>query len=41
MKKLLILLALTAAAPAYANTCIDTRQIDSSKSRDGHTWFSR
>ena len=37
MKKLLILLALTAAAPAYANTCIDTRQIDSSKSRDGHT----
>ncbi len=37
MRKLLILLALTAAAPAYANTCIDTRQIDSSKSTDGHT----
>jgi hypothetical protein len=37
MRKLLILLVLTAAAPAYANTCIDTRQIDSSKSRDGHT----
>jgi len=37
MKTLLILLALTVAAPAYANTCIDTRKIDSSKSRDGHT----
>ena len=37
MKELLVLLALTAAAPAYAGICIDTRNIDSSKSRDGHT----
>lgn len=38
MKKILVFLILTAAAPAYAaNSCIDTRNIDSSKSADGHT----
>lgn len=40
MKKSLIFLALGAAAfaaPAYANTCIDMRDIVSSKSTDGKT----
>src|SRR2546423_7097286 len=37
MKKVLVLLALTAAAPAYANTCVDMRDIVSSKSTDGRT----
>ena len=40
MKKSLVLFALAAAAfaaPAYANTCVDLRDIDSSKSTDGRT----
>ena len=35
MKTIFVLLALTVAAPAYAGTCIDTRDIYSSKSKDG------
>lgn len=40
MKKTLVVLTLAACAfavPAYAATCIDTRDIDSSKSTDGRT----
>lgn len=40
MRKSLVVLALAAtafAAPAYANTCIDLRDIYSSQSKDGRT----
>jgi len=41
MKKSLVVLAFAAAAayaaPAYAGTCVDLRDIDSSQSKDGRT----